>query len=56
MKELNQELEQVQEIEQVANTYYYDELHEDQHLGSFTESTQLAHLLGWQELLLLIPR
>ena len=48
MKELNQELEQVQEIEQVANTYYYDKIYDDQHLGSFTESTQLAHRLGWQ--------
>lgn len=47
MKELEQE-EQVQEIEQVENTYYYDELHDDQHLGSFTESTKLAYELGWQ--------
>ena len=48
MKELEQE-EQVQEIEQVENTYYYDELYEDQHLGSFTESTKLAYDLGWQD-------
>ena len=46
MEELEQELEQ--EIEQVPNTYYYDELYEDHHLGSFTESTKLANLLGWQ--------
>lgn len=52
MKELNQELEQeeqIQEIEQVANTYYYDKLYEDNHLGSFTESTKLAYDLGWQD-------
>lgn len=51
MEELEQELEQeeqVQEIEQVLNTYYYDKLYEDRHLGSFTESTKLAHRLGWQ--------
>ena len=47
MKELEQE-EQVQEIEQVSNTYYYDKLYEDKHLGSFTESTKLAYELGWQ--------
>lgn len=52
MEELNQELEQeeqVQEIEQVENTYYYDELYDDNHLGSFTESTKLAYELGWQD-------
>ena len=42
-----QELEQ-QEIEQVPNTYYYDQLYDDQHLGTFTESTKLAYDLGWQ--------
>ena len=36
-------------IEQVPNTYYYDKLYDDKHLGSFTESTQLAHQLGWQD-------
>ena len=47
MKE--QELEiQEQELEQVSNTYYYDQLCEDHHLCSFTESTKLAHQLGWQ--------
>ena len=46
MKE--QEIEiQEQEIEQVPNTYYYDELYKDRHLGSFTESTKLAQQLGW---------
>ena len=49
MKEQELEIQEQEEIEQVANTYYYDELHEDQHLGSFTESTKLAHLLGWQD-------
>lgn len=48
MEEKVQEIEQVQKIEQVANTYYYDQLYEDQHLGSFTESTKLAYALGWQ--------
>ena len=54
MKELEQEMkeleqEQVQEIEQVENTYYYDKLYDDNHLGSFTESTKLAYELGWQD-------
>lgn len=35
-------------FEQVENTYYYDKLYDDKHLGSFTENTQLAHQLGWQ--------
>lgn len=47
MKEL--EIQEQQEIEQVPNTYYYDKLYEDKHLGSFTESTKLAHQLGWQD-------
>ena len=49
MKELEQEINEVEvkEIEQVENTYYYDKLYDDQHLGSFTESTQLAYELGW---------
>lgn len=42
------EKQEVQEIEQVPNTYYYDKLYDDKHLGSFTENTQLAHQLGWQ--------
>lgn len=42
------EKQEAQEIEQVPNTYYYDKLYDDKHLGSFTESTQLAHQLGWQ--------
>lgn len=48
MKEQELEIQEVQEIEQVANTYYYDEICEDHHLGSFTESTKLAYELGWQ--------
>ena len=36
-------------IEQVPNTYYYDKLYDDKHLGSFTESTQIAYQLGWQD-------
>ena len=51
MEELEQELEQETEtvIEQVPNTYYYEKLYEDKHLGSFTESTKLAYDLGWQD-------
>ena len=49
MKEL-----ETQEIEQVPNTYYYDKLYEDKHLGSFTESTKLAYELGWQDNTVLI--
>ena len=51
MEELEQEIKdvEVQEIEQVPNTYYYDQLYEDKHLGSFTESTKLAYDLGWQD-------
>ena len=29
----------MEEIEQVPNTYYYDKLYDDKHLGSFTENT-----------------
>ena len=47
MKELEQK-EQEQEIEQVPNTYYYEKIYDDKHLGSFTESTKLAYDLGWQ--------
>lgn len=50
MKELEQEEQvQAQEIEQVENTYYYDKIYDDKHLGSFTESTKLAYELGWQD-------
>ena len=36
-------------IDQVENTYYYDKIYSDNHLGSFTESTKLACELGWQD-------
>ena len=39
----------MEEIEQVPNTYYYDKLYDDKHLSSFTEYTQIAHQLGWQD-------
>lgn len=54
MEELDQENKEVeveqteQVIEQVPNTYYYEKIYDDQHLGSFTESTKLAYELGWQ--------
>ena len=38
----------MEEIEQVPNTYYYEKLYDDKHLGSFTENTQIAYQLGWQ--------
>jgi hypothetical protein len=37
------------EIEQVPNTYYYDKLYDDKHLGSSTEITAVAYQLGWQD-------
>lgn len=37
------------EIEQVPNTYYYEKLYEDKHLGLFTENVQIAQQLGWQD-------
>ena len=50
MQELDQEMKELeQEIEQVENTYYYDKIYDDHHLGSFTESTKLAYELGWQD-------
>lgn len=44
-----QEIKETQIIEQVPNTYYYEKLYDDKHLGSFTENTALAHQLGWQD-------
>ena len=39
-----------QEIkEQVPNTYYYEKMYDDKHLGSFTENTAVAYQLGWQD-------
>ena len=43
------EEQEVQQIEQVPNTYYYDKMYDDKHLGSFTENTALAYQLGWQD-------
>lgn len=40
---------ELEEMEQVENTYYYDKIYSDHHLGSFTESTKLAYALGWQD-------
>ena len=37
------------EIEQVPNTYYYEKLYDDKHLGLFTENIQIAQQLGWQD-------
>ena len=37
------------EIEQVPNTYYYEKIYDDKHLGSFTENIQIAQQLGWQD-------
>lgn len=39
----------MKEIEQVPNTYYYEKLYEDKHLGLFTEITAVAYQLGWQD-------
>lgn len=38
----------MEEIEQVP-IYYYEKIYDDKHLGSFTEITQIAHQLGWQD-------
>ena len=46
--ELEQEINEVV-IEQVPNTYYYEKIYDDKHLGSFTENTALAYQLGWQD-------
>ena len=37
------------EIEQVPNTYYYEKIYDDKHLGLFTENVQIAQQLGWQD-------
>ena len=36
-------------IKQVFGVYYYDKIFDDGRLGQFTESTQLAYQLGWQD-------
>ena len=39
----------MEETEQVHNTYYYEKIYDDKHLGSFTENVQIAQQLGWQD-------
>ena len=39
----------MEEIEQVPNTYYYEKMYDDKHLGLFTENTAVAYQLGWQD-------
>ena len=39
----------MKEIEQVPNTYYYEKIYDDKHLGLFTENTAVAYQLGWQD-------
>ena len=39
----------MEEIEQVHNTYYYEKIYDDKHLGLFTEYIQIAQQLGWQD-------
>ena len=39
----------MEEMKQVPNTYYYEKLYDDKHLGSFTENTAVAYQLGWQD-------
>ena len=39
----------MEKIEQVPNTYYYEKMYDDKHLGSFTENTAVAYQLGWQD-------
>ena len=53
MEEIEQETKETV-IEQVSNTYYYDKMYDDKHLGSFTENTQIAYQLGWQDNTVLI--
>ena len=48
MEELEQETKETV-IEQVPNTYYYEKIYDDKHLGSSTENTALAYQLGWQD-------
>lgn len=46
--------QKTQIIEQVPNTYYYKKIYDDKHLGSFTDNTQHAYELGWQDNTVLI--
>ena len=43
-----EEIVEPEPIEQVFGVYYYDKIFDDGRLGQFTESTQLAYQLGWQ--------
>ena len=36
-------------MEEVPNTYYYEKIYDDKHLGLFTENIQIAQQLGWQD-------
>ena len=36
-------------MEEVPNTYYYEKIYDDKHLGPFTENVQIAQQLGWQD-------
>ena len=44
-----EEIVEPEPIEQVFGVYYYDKIFDDGRLGQFTESTQLAYQLGWQD-------
>lgn len=44
-----EEIVEPEPIEQVFGVYYYDKIFDDGCLGQFTESTQLAYQLGWQD-------
>lgn len=44
-----EEVVEPEPIEQVFGVYYYDKIFDDGRLGQFTESTQLAYQLGWQD-------
>lgn len=44
-----EEIAEPEPIEQVFGVYYYDKIFDDGRLGQFTESTQLAYQLGWQD-------
>lgn len=35
--------------EQLENTIFYEKLYDDKHLGSFTESSDIAYQLGWYD-------
>lgn len=49
----NERTKKTQIIEQVPNTYYYEKIYDDKHLGSFTDNTvlisdtEVSELNGW---------